>query len=201
MRNFMGLSVMHMAAQGDKPNMLIYFKDEFGFSINDRDFPGNTPLHWACHMAAENSINFLLSWMSDINILDRKGQTPLHLGIYHLKPKIIKKLIRKGADINLKDFSGRSVLDILNDQKMRVANFEKVLKVIQCANIQRYFQTITCNQKQFHVWDSFQRKKFNQHGYPCGYNQREQLDVVHHAMHHDTFRLHFSALESVFCRF
>jgi palmitoyltransferase len=130
MRNFMGLSVMHMAAQGDKPNMLIYFKDEFGFSINDRDFPGNTPLHWACHMAAENSINFLLSWMSDINILDRKGQTPLHLGIYHLKPKIIKKLIRKGADINLKDFSGRSVLDILNDQKMRVANFEKVLKVI-----------------------------------------------------------------------
>jgi hypothetical protein len=77
----------------------------------------------------------------------------------------------------------------------------KVLKVIQCANIQRYFQTITCNQKQFHVWDSFQRKKFNQHGYPCGYNQREQLDVVHHAMHHDTFRLHFSALESAFCRF
>ena len=61
MRNFMGLSVMHMAAQGDKPNMLIYFKDKFGFSILDRDFPGNTPLHWACHMAAENSINFLLS--------------------------------------------------------------------------------------------------------------------------------------------
>ena len=130
MRNFMGLSVMHMAAQGDKPNMLIYFKEKFGFSIIDRDFPGNTPLHWACHMAAENSINFLLSWMSDINILDRKGQTPLHLGIYHLRPKIIKKLIRKGANINLKDFSGRSVLDILNDQKMRVANFEKVLKVI-----------------------------------------------------------------------
>ena len=130
MRNFMGLSVMHMAAQGDKPNMLIYFKDKFGFSILDRDFPGNTPLHWACHMAAENSINFLLSWMNDINILDRKGQTPLHLGIYHLRPKIIKKLIRKGADINLKDFSGRSVLDILNDQKMRVPNFEKVLKVI-----------------------------------------------------------------------
>ena len=91
MRNFMGLSVMHMAAQGDKPNMLIYFKDKFGFSILDRDFPGNTPLHWACHMAAENSINFLLSWMNDINILDRKGQTPLHLGIYHLRPKIIRK--------------------------------------------------------------------------------------------------------------
>ena len=126
----MGLSVMHMAAQGDKPNMLIYFKDKFGFNILDRDFPGNTPLHWACHMAQENSINFLLAWMNDINVLDRKGQTPLHLGIYKLRPKIIKKLIRKGADVNLKDFAGRSVMDILNDQKMRVPNFKKVLKVI-----------------------------------------------------------------------
>ena len=130
MRNFMGLSVMHMAAEGDKPNMLIYFKNKYGFSVNDRDYPGNTPLHWACHMAAENSINFLLSWVDDINILDRKGQTPLHLGIYYLRPKLIKKLLRKGADVNLKDFSGRSVMDILNDPKLKVPNFKHVLRVI-----------------------------------------------------------------------
>ena len=130
MRNFMGLSVMHMAAEGDKPNMLIYFKEKYGFSVNDRDYPGNTPLHWACHMSAENSINFLLSWINDINILDRKGQTPLHLGIYYLRPKLIKKLLRKGADVNLKDFSGRSVMDILNDPKLKVPNFKHVLKVI-----------------------------------------------------------------------
>ena len=122
MRNFMGLSVMHMAAEGDKPNMLIYFKEKYGFSVNDRDYPGNTPLHWACHMSAENSINFLLSWINDINILDRKGQTPLHLGIYYLRPKLIKKLLRKGADVNLKDFSGRSVMDILNDPKLKDPN-------------------------------------------------------------------------------
>jgi palmitoyltransferase len=130
MRNFMGLSVMHMAAEGDKPNMLIYFKDKYGFNVNDRDYPGNTPLHWACHMSAENSINFLLSWINDINILDRKGQTPLHLGIYYLRPKLIKKLLRKGADVNLKDFSGRSVMDILNDKKINVQNFKNVLRVI-----------------------------------------------------------------------
>ena len=131
MRNFMGLSVMHMAAEGDKPNMLIYFKDKYGFNVNDRDYPGNTPLHWACHMAAENSINFLLSWIDDINILDRKGQTPLHLGIYYLRPKLIKKLLRKGADVNLKDFSGRSVMDILNDPKLKVPNFKQALRVIR----------------------------------------------------------------------
>ena len=130
MRNFMGLSVMHMAAEGDKPNMLIYFREKYGFSVNDRDYPGNTPLHWACHMAAENSINFLLSWINDINILDRKGQTPLHLGIYYLRPKLIKKLLRKGADVNLKDFSGRSVMDILTDPNLKVQNFKHVLRVI-----------------------------------------------------------------------
>ena len=130
MRNFMGLSVMHMAAQGNKPNILIYFKDKYGFNINDRDFPGNTPLHWACHMPAENAINFLLSWIDDVNLLNRKGQTPLHLGIYCLKAKIIKKLLRKGADINSKDFSGRSIMDILNDKKSKVPNFKDVLRVI-----------------------------------------------------------------------
>ena len=130
MRNFMGLSVMHMAAEGDKPNMLIYFKEKYGMNVNDRDYPGNTPLHWACHMAAENSINFLLSWINDINIVDKKGQTPLHLGIYYLRPKIIKKWLRKGADVNLKDSSGRSVIDILNDPKLKVPNFKNALRVI-----------------------------------------------------------------------
>ena len=131
MRNYMGLSVMHMAAEGDRPNMLIYFKEKYGFSVNDRDYPGNTPLHWACHMATENSINFLLSWINDINILDKKGQTPLHLGIYYLRPKLIKKLLRKGADIHLKDFAGKSVMDIISNPKLNVANFKNVLRVIQ----------------------------------------------------------------------
>ena len=72
----------------------------------------------------------MLFWIDDINILDRKGQTPLHLGIYYLRPKLIKKLLRKGADVNLKDFSGRSVMDILNDPKIKVQNFKHVLRVI-----------------------------------------------------------------------
>ena len=62
------LNMIHMSAKGNQTNSLIYFKEKYNFSIIDRDFPGNTPLHWACHMAAENSINFLISWMSDINI-------------------------------------------------------------------------------------------------------------------------------------
>ena len=134
MRNFMGLSVMHMAAQGDNPNMLIFFKEKYKFSINDRDYAGNTPLHWACHIGSENVINFLICWINDINILNKKGQTPFHFAIRVLRPKIIKKLLRKGADIYLKDFSGKSAMDILNDPnpevQQREKNFKHVLRVI-----------------------------------------------------------------------
>ena len=134
MRNFMGLSVMHMAAQGDHPNMLIYFKEIYHFSINDRDYAGNTPLHWACHMGSENCINFLISWMDDINILNKKGQTPFYYAIKILRPKIIKKLLKKGADVYMKDFSGKSVMDILNDPdpeiQQKEKNYKHVLRVI-----------------------------------------------------------------------
>ena len=169
MRNFMGLSVMHMAAEGDKPNMLIYFKEKYGFSVNDRDFPGNTPLHWACHMSAENSINFLLSWINDINILDRKGQTPLHLGIYYLRPKLIKKLLRKGADVNLKDFSGRSVMDILNDPNLKVQNFKHVLRVIH-------------NNEQFKlcVYEKDNKEKDDKNNYKELFNGFKDNDLKEH---------------------
>ena len=77
MRNFMGLSVMHMSAQGDRPNLLVYFKEKFNMDITDCDYAGNTPLHWACYTTAENALNFLLCWMTNVNVQDKKGQTPL----------------------------------------------------------------------------------------------------------------------------
>ena len=69
----MGLSVMHMAAQGDRPNLLIFFKEKFEMDIMDKDFAGNTLLHWACHTSAENTLNFLLSWINNVNLQDKKG--------------------------------------------------------------------------------------------------------------------------------
>ena len=42
MRNYMGLSVMHMSSQGDKPSLLIFFKDKYNFNVFDIDFNGNT---------------------------------------------------------------------------------------------------------------------------------------------------------------
>ncbi len=46
--NIMGINVMHVAAQGDQPISLYYFKLQ-GVNLRARDDSGNTPLHWACY--------------------------------------------------------------------------------------------------------------------------------------------------------
>ena len=137
-RNNMGLSVMHMAAQGDKPSILIYFKDKYKFDILDRDYNGNTPLHWAVNSTAENSINFLISWMDDINQVDKKGQSALHIAIHTLRPKLIKKLLYKGADIYLKNNIGESVYDILSSNDGSNKEFEAIFRTITESKPMKY---------------------------------------------------------------
>jgi palmitoyltransferase len=46
-KNQFGLNVMHIAAQGDQPISLYYFKEK-NMNLTERDKRGSTPLHWAC---------------------------------------------------------------------------------------------------------------------------------------------------------
>ena len=57
-----GQNVIHIAAQGDQPESIIYFKDKYNLNINAKDSSGSTPLHWACHTGSELSLNFLISY-------------------------------------------------------------------------------------------------------------------------------------------
>ena len=117
---------MHMAAQGDKPNVLVYFKDKFKMDYNQKDYNGSTPLHWACYMSSENSINFLLSWMNDVNVIDNKGQTPLHIAIFSDRINIIKKLLHKGADTSIKDNTNKTVYDIAREN----SNLDNIFRLL-----------------------------------------------------------------------
>lgn len=107
-KNLKGLNVLHMAAQGNNPNLIIYFKKKYNVSILSKDNNGNIPLHWACYHSSEDAINFLLSYMEDINIQNNEGKTPLHIAIFTEKPSLIKKLLKKGGDIKIKDKEGKT---------------------------------------------------------------------------------------------
>lgn len=104
-----------MAAQGNNPNIIIYFKVKYNMSVLTTDSQGNIPLHWACYNSSEEAINFLLSYMDDINIQNNDGKTPLHIAVFTEKPSLIKKLLKKGGDISIKDKDGKSPIILAYD--------------------------------------------------------------------------------------
>lgn len=114
-----------MAAQGNNPNIIIYFKVKYKMSVLTKDEQGNIPLHWACYNSSEEAINFLLSYMDDINIQNNDGKTPLHIAVFTEKPSLIKKLLKKGGDITIKDKDGKNAVKLayeLTGAESRVMN-------------------------------------------------------------------------------
>ena len=81
LNNKTGLSVLHMAAQGNQPSIIVYFKEKFNLDINKCDDVGSTVLHWACYSGSIDVVTFLLYYNVDINCRDNDGKTPLHLSI------------------------------------------------------------------------------------------------------------------------
>jgi palmitoyltransferase len=70
-RNMHGLNVLHIAAQGDQPISLYYFKSQ-GMDIYGKDNRNSTPLHWACFSNSEVALVYLLGWYhkSKLNMRD-----------------------------------------------------------------------------------------------------------------------------------
>ena len=61
-RNSYGLNVMHIAAQGNEPISLYFFRKK-GMSLTAKDNRGSTPLHWACFQSQELALIYLLGWL------------------------------------------------------------------------------------------------------------------------------------------
>ncbi len=107
--NSNGIGLMHIAAQADQPALLVFsfrqleqvYLREKGMGVSVGDKWGSTPLHWACYMAAENAVSYLLASVNNLNLQDVEGLTPLHLATWsalrsgNLKP--MKLLLMRGA--------------------------------------------------------------------------------------------------------
>ena len=120
-----GLNVLHYAAQGNRTNSLVYFKEKYDFDIESKDDSHSTPLHWACYNDSKNVVEYLLSWNVDENIQDLNGNTPLHMAIIRRNEKIIKMLLRNGANSKIKNNNGDSPLDLAKKTKNK-----KIIKIL-----------------------------------------------------------------------
>ena len=79
-RNKFGINVMHVAAQGDEPQTLYFFKQK-GLDLRAKDQRGSTPLHWAAYSKSEVALQYLLAWVYILDDQDNEGNTPLHLAV------------------------------------------------------------------------------------------------------------------------
>ncbi|RAP28990.1 hypothetical protein DID76_04335, partial [Candidatus Marinamargulisbacteria bacterium SCGC AG-414-C22] len=99
-------------ALNDIMQMLI----ENGADINKQNELGETPLHLAANIAANNkgrtTMELLLEKGADINIQNEAGDTPLHIADRNGDHATMKLLLEKGADINMPNKAGDTLLHI-----------------------------------------------------------------------------------------
>jgi ankyrin repeat protein len=95
---------MHKAAIDNNSYLLTYLRDYGKLKIDEQDYSGNTPLHFACSYGSEISTFWLLGFGQNPNVQNTDGDTPLHVLLKSQKlfnTKNVRELIFKGASRDL----------------------------------------------------------------------------------------------------
>ncbi|MCB1117355.1 MAG: ankyrin repeat domain-containing protein [Chlamydiia bacterium] len=79
--------------------------------LNDCDAQGNTPLHLACEVCAEEMVKHLIKRGADLEKINSQGLTPLIIAVLKGSEEICDLLCKAGADINFITENGFSVLN------------------------------------------------------------------------------------------
>ena len=122
----LGKNVLHMAAEGNQPSMIIYLISQHGQDILSVDENGSTPLHWACYSGSEESVNFLIYLNAKIDAQDKEKLTPLHLAALGGKEKIVLRLLQKNADKSLSNAKGELAIDLAKKK-----NHTKIVQLLE----------------------------------------------------------------------
>ena len=89
--NLSGLNVLHLAAQGNHPNIIVYLIEKCRFDINSKDNNGNTALHWGVNMDSKQVVDYLVYYNIDINIKNNDGETAFGIAKIKNNQYFIKK--------------------------------------------------------------------------------------------------------------
>lgn len=116
--NANGLSMMHVASQGDAANTLYYFH-MMDQDLNKQDFRGSTPAHWACFTQSEVALSYLIQWNPDLTLQDNEGNTPLHVAIKAAdainSSRVVRYLMVHGARTDITDDKGRTPIQLVSE--------------------------------------------------------------------------------------
>ena len=104
-----GLNVLHLASQGNYPNIIVYLIEKYKMDINFQDNKGNSGLHWAMYMNNKQAVKYLVYYKIDQSLRDNDNDTALDIAIRRGNNYLVKKfkedysLLNKNSIINIKD--------------------------------------------------------------------------------------------------
>ena len=73
--------MLHVAAQGDQPLSIAYFKMRHDMDINSVDHNEENAVHWAAYSGSELTVSYILAWGGNIDAESKDGETPLFKSI------------------------------------------------------------------------------------------------------------------------
>ncbi|KAJ3672977.1 hypothetical protein LUZ60_006351 [Juncus effusus] len=109
-----GLMPLHVAVIKDRPLIVEELVKSCEEAVHQLTHRGETILHLAVKSNSFETLEFLISQVSDINTKDEKGNTVLHLAVASKQLSVIKLLLSNPSiDVNSKNSKGFTPLDIL----------------------------------------------------------------------------------------
>ena len=90
--NSSGLNALHLAAQGNFPNIIIFLIEKYEFDINSRDNKGNSALHWAVYSNSRETVDYLIYYNIDISLKDNDDDTALQIAMRKGNQYLAKRL-------------------------------------------------------------------------------------------------------------
>ena len=86
-----GLNALHLASQGNFPNIIIYLIEKYGMNINSLDNKGNSSLHWAVYMDRSQAVDYLVYYNIDINIRNNDNDRAIDMALQRNNSILVKK--------------------------------------------------------------------------------------------------------------
>lgn len=127
--NSSGLNVLHLASQGNYPNIIVFLIEKYFVDINSRDNKGNTALHWAVYKNSKQAVDYLIYYNIDINLKDNDGETALGIAMSKGNSYLIKRfnddfnfLVNKNLEekMEIKEVDEEIELDNSNNQDIQL---------------------------------------------------------------------------------
>jgi len=105
-------SCVHSVTHSSNHWALLYMLCQPEITVDERDNMGLTPLHWAAQQGDRLSVEVLLEFGANPNVVDRNGLTALHWAASGGNRSCISQLLEAGVDVRAMNRDHRQALEM-----------------------------------------------------------------------------------------